>query len=105
MQINVAKPRQIKHPFWNDAAISNDENCIRLDRLKLSAELFVGLDLFRLDHGDSMGERGALHRRRLHLHAAPCGPIRLRHDQRHLVAGSEDRLQSRHGELRRSAKD
>jgi hypothetical protein len=51
-----------------------------------------------------MRKRGALHRRSLHLHAASCGPVGLRHDERDVMARDYG-FERRHRELGRSTKD
>src|SRR6185312_609681 len=105
MQIDVAVTRQIEHPWRNDAAIGNDQDGIRPDALKVSAEFRVVLDLLRLRNWQASRQCCPLDGRRLQLKSAAYCAVRLRDDQRDLMASREDCFECRDCKLRRSAED
>jgi hypothetical protein len=98
MQVEVAEPRQIEHPPGNHASVPHDGDRIRLEGGKLSAELFVALDLFWLRERQTQGQRTLLDGRRCHFHAAPPRPIWRGHDQLHRKPGFDEFVERGHRE-------
>src|ERR1700722_4509999 len=49
MQIDVAESGEIEHPLWNDAAVTDDDNGVGLERGELRMEFLVGFDAVGLD--------------------------------------------------------
>ncbi len=48
VQVQVAQRRQIEHPLGDDPPISDNDNHLWLERLKLRLELGIDFDFFRL---------------------------------------------------------
>src|SRR6202022_2550893 len=63
VQVEVPQRGQINHPLWNDAPISDDNNCVRRDSRKLPAKFLVVLDLVRLADLQSQLQCSLLYRR------------------------------------------
>ena len=105
MQIDVSVRRKIEHPLRDNASVRHNENGFGTNVFQLRAEFEVVLDLLRLHNRDSMRERNAFYRRRLHLHTASCGTVRLRDHKSHLVPSGYDRFEGGNSELRSATED
>ena len=83
----------VQHPGRNDSAVADDDDCVRLQRFKLRAKLFILFDFFRLDDREAELQRRLFYRRRSQRHAAALRAVRLGHDQLNFETGGVKALQ------------
>ena len=105
MKVEVTPRRKIQHPLRNDAAVGDDNNGIRFDRLQPGAELWIVLYFFRLSHRQARLHRQDLHRRRRRSLIAAAYAIRLGDHQLDAVPGPQQLFKRRNGELRSPTED
>ena len=102
MQVEVAETRKINHPLRNDSAITNDDDCVGLERCELSAQFFAVLDLVGLDDRQAELLRALLYGRGNDFQASAARLVRLRDDQLHGKASLNQSLERGNGKARRA---
>src|SRR5579859_2610799 len=94
MQIDIAVPGKGKHPLWNYAAISHDDDRIRVNVLQQRAKSGVILDLLRLLDSQTAALRRLLHGGSGELKSTSLGAIRLCDYERNCAACGDKSFQS-----------
>ena len=105
MEVDAAKPRQGEHPRRNDAAVGDNDDGVRGNRIKAGAKFRVIADFFRLGDGETGGQCCLLDGRRCQFLLAADGAIWLCNDEGNLMSRGEQGFQGRHGKLRSAAKN
>src|SRR5919198_4100019 len=102
MQVEVAQPRQVNHPLWNDAAIAHDDDGVGVKHSKLVSELVIVLDLLRLNNRQGQFQRRLFDRGKSELKPAPARLVGLRSHKTNRKTGFYQLLQRRDSEARRA---
>ena len=87
------------------SAVSDDDDGVGRDNLKLRAKFVVVANCFRLRDGEAGGKRRELHGRSGELTNAARGAVGLRDHQCNFIAGHYERIERGHGELWSPAED
>ena len=105
MKVDITQRRQVEHPLWDDAPISDHDDGIWADGSELCPEFFVGLDALGLSNRQIQFQGRVLDRRRDKFQAASLGPVRLSDNKTYAEAGSNKFLERGNSEERSSAEN
>src|SRR5947209_917977 len=103
MNVDVAVRGQLQHPWRDDPSVTYNDDGIGRNLRQLFLEFFILPDLVRLHNRQAQLHRRLLHRRSSQFHPPALRTVRLRHNQPHVVSGSNYFFERWHCELRRAA--
>ena len=104
MNVQRAMTACIQQSRREQQSIGGDHDCIRAQSAYL-LDLRRAFQAMRLQHGDAVCAREALHGAARRAQAPARGAVRLRQNQRNLVAGGYKARKSSLSELGRAGKD